>query len=99
VRKIKLSQAEPDMILAKPVENEKGIVMCGAGTPLTDALIERFKEMDLESVVVEGDEPLDPAKVSWMKKLIEERFSRAKDCQVCEDLKQIMFERLDKRVG
>ena len=87
------------MLLAKSVENEKGIVLCGAGTPLTQQLIERFEKMEMEYLMVEGDEPLDPAKAGWMKKMIEDRFSRAEDCPICAELKDILIERLEKRLG
>ena len=55
MQKIPLQLARPDMVLAKPVTRENGMVLIAAGTALTEALISRLGNMDVEQVVGEGD--------------------------------------------
>lgn len=58
MQKIPLQAARPDMILAKPVTRENGMVLVAAGTVLTDGLIARLENMDVAAIVVEGN-PVD----------------------------------------
>jgi hypothetical protein len=55
MQKIPLQLARPDMVLAKPVTRENGMVLVGAGTTLTAALISKLENMGVEQIVVEGD--------------------------------------------
>lgn len=99
MKKILLNKAEPDMILAKSVLNQQGTILCGAGKQLTENLIDRFQRMGIEEIWVEGDEPLSAPKLLKMRKQIEKRFSVAESCPICNDLKQILLERLENRAG
>jgi len=58
MQKIPLSLAQPDMVLEKPITRENGMILVGQGTALTDALIERLTNMEIQFIVVEGH-PLD----------------------------------------
>ena len=58
MQKIPLEAAQPDMILAKTVTRENGVVLIAAGTVLTSSLIYRLENMGIEQIVVEGN-PLD----------------------------------------
>ena len=92
MQRILLAQAEPGMILAKEILNPEGLVLCGAGTPLSEALIERLAGMEVVDVTVEGH----PVNVEGEKTLPEElqeidlRFSRV------EDIAPLMY--LKKRI-
>ena len=99
MRKLALKDAQPDMILAKAVENAKGMVLCGPGKPLTEIMLERFANMGIEEIWIEGDEPLNAAQAAKAKLEIERRFSLAKDCPVGEMLKKIVLARLEKRMA
>ena len=55
MQKIPLELARPDMVLAKPVTRENGMVLVAAGTRLTDALISKLGNMGVEEVAVQGD--------------------------------------------
>ena len=55
MQKIPLQLARPDMVLAKPVTRENGMVLIAAGTTLTASLISKLENMGTEQVVVEGD--------------------------------------------
>lgn len=58
MQKIPLQLAAPDMVLAKPVTRENGMVLIAAGSVLTASLIGRLENMGVEQVVVEGN-PVD----------------------------------------
>ncbi len=87
------------MVLAKAVENAKGMVLSGPGRPLTEIMIERFGNMGIEELWVEGEEPMDAAQLEKAKKEIEARFSQIGECSVGGILKNIMLARLEKRTG
>lgn len=57
MQKIPLMLAKTGMILARDVfraDSPVGIPICGKGTELTDSLIVRFDNMDVQTVYVEG---------------------------------------------
>ncbi|MCD6569779.1 MAG: hypothetical protein J7L53_03660 [Deltaproteobacteria bacterium] len=58
MQKVPLGLVRPGMILAKPVTNEKGFVLCAEGTELTATLIERLKRMNIAVIVLKGH-PVD----------------------------------------
>lgn len=60
MQKIPLALAKPGMKLAKPAVKEGGMVIAAAGMELSERLIERLENMNVDSVSVEGD-PLDPS--------------------------------------
>ncbi|HPM78698.1 MAG TPA: hypothetical protein PK961_16530 [bacterium] len=99
MRKIELRQAQPGDRLAQPIENNKGIVLCGAGTELTQTLIDRFERMEIASLWVESDESINTEQFEKMKAKVEQRFSLASSCPIGQVLKEIVLERLESRVG
>ena len=57
MQKIPLMLAKAGMTLARDVfrgNSPDGVPICGKCTELTDALIERFENMDVQTVYVEG---------------------------------------------
>jgi len=57
MQKIPLMLAKAGMTLARDVfrnDSPVGIPICGKGTELTDSLIMRFENMDVQTVYVEG---------------------------------------------
>src|ERR1035437_6072456 len=57
MQKIPLMLAKSGMVLARDVfrgDSPIGIPICGKDTELTDSLIARFENMDVQSVYVEG---------------------------------------------
>jgi len=99
VRKIELTQAQPGDVLAQPIENNKGIVLCGAGTELTQTLIDRFERMEIISLWVESNESINKEQFEKMKAKVEQRFSLVDACPIGQVLKEIVLERLESRVG
>ena len=55
MKRVVIHELLPDMVLARPVTNANGLPVVAAGTILDDGLIERFRQMNLPSVYVEGD--------------------------------------------
>ena len=54
MQKISLELVKPGMKLAKPVNNDRGMTLCGAGVVLTEALIARLSDMGIKRLTVEG---------------------------------------------
>ena len=54
MQRIRLEQAGAGMVLARKVENAKGMVLCAEGTVLTAALLERLGRSGVTHVTVEG---------------------------------------------
>jgi len=92
VQRILLAQAEPGMILAKEILNPDGLVLCGAGTELSDTLLGRLASMDVIDVTVEGHPVIIEGEKSLREELqeVELRFRRV------EDIAPLMY--LKKRI-
>lgn len=58
MQKIPLNLATPGMKLAKPVTRENGMVVIAEGMELTDSLIARMENMNIDKIVVKGN-PVD----------------------------------------
>ena len=57
MQRIPLQFAKPGMVLAEPLLRDDGIPLVGAGFELTDAVIERFRQMGVAVIVVAGNGP------------------------------------------
>jgi len=51
---IPLTLATSGMTLARDILREDGIILCGKGTVLSEALIERLKRLGVQTITVEG---------------------------------------------
>lgn len=90
MKRTKINDAEPGMKLAKPVENESGIALYGAGMELTPAIIERLKAMGTEAVFIEGAiEYRFPKKADYMA-VVETAFSKSGGKGINANLRKIM---------
>lgn len=58
MQNLALKHLAEGMVVAKPVTNDKGMVLLAAGTELTSSLIERMQRMNVARVAVEGH-PVD----------------------------------------
>ncbi|MDF1614497.1 hypothetical protein [Desulfurivibrio dismutans] len=96
MQQIATVQATEGMVLAKDVETGDNRVLCGRGTTLTAAMIDRFKRMDITHITVEGH----PVVVEGARTLkeevmdVEERFSRVRHIKPLMYLKKRIQERL-----
>jgi hypothetical protein len=80
------------MVLAKEILNPDGMVLCGSGTALSEALIERLANMEVVDVTVEGH----PVIIEGDKTLQEELQEIDLRFQRVEDMVPLMY--LKKRI-
>jgi len=102
MQKIPLSLAKPGMKLAKSVLNEKGLVLCGEGVELSDALISRLSNMGIPKITVEGH-PVDTgvAEKPPEEQLrdLEKRFEKISSDPVMKMIKEIFEKRIREKMG
>ena len=100
MQKIPINLALPDMTIAKPVANDRGIVLCGPGSKLTQELIDRLTTMGIKRITVEGN-PVDmgDAEQSFSQQAEElrDRFSKVEDDPLMRKIKDILLQRLHER--
>jgi hypothetical protein len=97
---IPTTAAEEGMVLAKPVENEKGMVLCAEGTPLTGDIIERFNQMAITEIYIENEEELSAEDYISLKERLEKRFVLAGNHRsLLGKLKTVLLDRLESRKG
>lgn len=88
MQKVPLELVKPGMILARPVNNEAGMALCGEGTELTDTIIERLRRMNVSHVTLKGH-PVDMGDTKTREQKIEElrvRFSHVRNDPLMEKI-------------
>jgi hypothetical protein len=96
MQQILTAKAAAGMILAKDVLTPDGRVLCGKGTELSGALLERLARMEVTHITVEGH----PVQVEGEKSLseqlreIDRRFQRVEKIAPLMYLKKRIKERL-----
>ena len=78
-KSILLEDAEVGMVLAKAIANDRGMTLCAEGTPLTEDLIERFRDMEIDSIYIESNKEMTQEEYLSLKQKIEKRFSTSSD--------------------
>jgi hypothetical protein len=92
--KLALDKLEAGMKLAKPVENSSGMVLLGENTELTIELIDKIKDMGIDSVYIQGmSKPSVPIKV--MLSGLDERFKRVEGEPHMDVLKKALKEHIE----
>jgi hypothetical protein len=92
--KIALDKLETGMKLAKPVENSGGMVLLGENTELTVELIDKIKDMGIDSVYIQGiSKPSVPIEVLLAE--LDERFRRVEGEPHMDILKKIFKAHLE----
>jgi hypothetical protein len=96
MQQILTAQARAGMVLAKDVLTPEGRILCGKGTELSEALLERLARMEILHITVEGH----PVQVEGEKPLpeqlreIDRRFQRVEKIAPLMYLKKRIKERL-----
>lgn len=85
---------KPGMKLSKPVLNEGGMVLLGAGAELTSAGIQRLINMNIESVSVEGASVPSKSKEVMLAEL-DARFRKTEDEPYMAGLKRLLQEHIE----
>ena len=80
-QRILITQAQPGMVLARPVTLPNKISLCGTGTELTDDLIQRFMLRGIKRLFVQGAALRSSANQPLAIRLenLHQRFSRVQD--------------------
>lgn len=104
MQRILISLAKPGMVLAKDLvrpENPAGPAICGKGMELTVSLIERLRNMGMQSLTVqghpvwmEGDKTLNDLLLE-----LDQRFSRVTQDPLTSSLKEIYRKYLISSMG
>ncbi len=94
MQRIPIRLAQPGMVLKKEALTEDGNVLCGAGTTLTQEIIERLERSGVESITVKGHPVRLPGEKDIKERLkeLEERFRRVMDDPVERALMKLIAE-------
>lgn len=93
--KVSVNNLKAGMKLIKPVVNEAGMVLLGEGTVLTEQMINKIMNMNINAVFVEGSQQRTKTKEEAIKE-VEERFSRSAQSDLMKMLKKVMIEHLEE---
>jgi len=97
---IPLTDAKPGMVLAKAITNDKGMTLCAEGTPLTEDLIDRFAQMETDSIYIESNKEMTQEEYLALKEKIEKRFVVLHDPNsLLGKLKVALLEHLESQKG
>lgn len=100
MQRIPIDLAKPGMKLAKPINSDRGMILCGAGTELSEELIARLSDMGVSRISVEGH-PVDMGdKEKPLKQQIEELHARFKAVEadpLMKKIKNMFLRRLEER--
>ena len=92
--KLAAERLEPGMVLARPVMNKNGMTMLGEGAELTDSLIEKIRDMGIESVHVQGmSQPDIPMEA--LLAVLDARFAHVEKDPLMAMIKRLMKEHIE----
>lgn len=101
MQKLFLPMAAAGMILARDIATPEGRVLCGKGTVLSEALLDRLRRMEISSLTVEGH-PVDITGEPTLEEqlaALDARFSRVKDSKPLLYIKKALAKRLTAAAG
>ncbi len=101
MQKIPLNLAKPGMRLAKAVLNEKGLVLCGEGVELNDALISRLSNLNINKITVEGhpvDTGAEEKPLEEQLKDLEKRFEKVKSDPLMKKIKDMIERQIREKM-
>ena len=97
-KSIPLENAAVGMVLAKAIANDRGMTLCAEGTTLTEDLIKRFRDMEIDSIYVESNKEMTQEEYLAVKQKIEKRFSASSNSKsLLGKLKTVLLERLESQ--
>ena len=86
------------MILSKPVANANGVVLLMEGIELTDALIVKIREMDVDWVHIKGA-PGSDARLEEMIAVLDRRFKAVEGAPYMGVIKNAVREHIENIYG
>jgi len=101
MQKIALDRAKPGMVLAKAVENDRGMTLYGAGTELTEKAITRLSNMEVQKITVEGH-PIqtgDGRSLEQQEEALRARFRKVRDDPLMRKIEGAFLKVLREEAG
>ncbi len=104
MQKIPIALAKPGMILGQDIkssEDPAAMTICGKGVPLTESLIERLRDKDIQTLTVEGH-PVKLEGESSIEEMIgalDKRFSRVGDDPLMMKIKEMYRKQILRAMG
>jgi hypothetical protein len=98
VPKIPSDSLKPGMILSKAVTNTNGILILPEETELTDSLIRKIHNMDIETVYVKG-EPGAGSSLEQMLADLDRRFSNVEKAPYMNVIKRVVKKHIEDLYG
>ena len=101
--RLTVDKVKTGMVLAQDVTRDDGVILMGKGGTISEETIRLLERLEIESVVVEGDQfASDEERQAYLKKAEEElerRFSRVEDDKVLMAIREMFRKRLQKGCG
>ena len=94
IMKISAKDITPGMKLERPVMNKNGLMMIGADTELTEALVEKIQKMDIQVVYVHGTSTALPPREEVLARF-ERRFRNVETAPHMDVLKKLLREHIE----
>jgi hypothetical protein len=92
--KTPVNELEPGMKLTKPVLNESGMVLLSEDTELTDATIEKLRNMNVDVVYIKGLSKPERSKEEVLLELYK-RFEKVEHEPYMDMLKRVLKEHIE----
>ncbi len=92
MKTVSVKDIEAGMVLAKPVANNAGLVICQEYVELTEDHIVRFENMEIEFVTIEGHKEMSHEEKEQFLSNLDHRFRKLSDNSAMNSLKNIVKE-------
>jgi hypothetical protein len=89
---------KPGMILSKPIANANGVLIIPEGTELTNSLIRKIHNMDIEAVYVKGA-PAGGSSLDQMLADLDRRFSNVETAPHMDVIKEVVKKHMGDLYG
>ena len=93
MRNVDVKFLRAGQVLADPVANSSGAVLCPMGYTLTDIAIQRLKNAGVERVTIEGN-PYNGPSIEFLSGRLDKRFQGIEDPHLLQ-IKGLMAKRID----
>ncbi len=96
--RLTVDKLKTGMVIAQDVARDDGVILMGKGTAISDDTIHFLERLEIESVVIEGDQfASDEERQDFLKEAEEQlvvRFSRVEDDKVLMAIREMFRKRI-----
>jgi hypothetical protein len=89
MRKISLEEAQPGQMVTRPISSAAGVVLVQPGTALTPELLNRLRNLSIDTIWVEGLDP-NAKPVEQVLQELDQRFAGHENDRLMMELKEII---------